>query len=404
MDGGPSLVRVRDGRGRPLGVATWARAARGSRCASSRAPASPSPSTWWRWSTERLAAALARRQRWPSTATRYRVAHAESDCLPGLIVDRYGDAAVIQTTSVAMSAARDGDRGASCARARRADRRLRATTAPRATSRGCRASRAWSRATARRAWSTGWAATVSRPTSSRDGKTGGFLDQADNHARVAALAPRGRARARRVQLSRRLRAGAGARRRRRCWRSTRTAPAVERARARTPRATGSPTCASSAANAFDLLRASRAQRRALRRRRARSAGAGQARRRAGLAAAARAYKSSAARRAADRAGRPAGRLLLLGARDARALGRASAPTRSPTRAGARTARSRAGAGRDHPELLGVPETGAPQGVDVPNVCSVGASYQQPQRRRTPVQAGRKNAISGRSPDARRSRA
>ena len=32
--------------------------------------------------------------------------HGESDGLPGLVVDRYADAAVMQTTSVAMDAAR----------------------------------------------------------------------------------------------------------------------------------------------------------------------------------------------------------------------------------------------------------------------------------------------------------
>src|SRR4029450_5691769 len=56
----------------------------------------------------RLGEALARRRALALDRDAYRVVHAEADLCPGLIVDSYGDAAVLQTTSVAMNAARAG--------------------------------------------------------------------------------------------------------------------------------------------------------------------------------------------------------------------------------------------------------------------------------------------------------
>src|SRR5262249_2177044 len=48
--------------------------------------------------------ALARRTRMLGGADAYRVVHGEADRLPGLFVDRYGDVAVVQTTARAMDA------------------------------------------------------------------------------------------------------------------------------------------------------------------------------------------------------------------------------------------------------------------------------------------------------------
>ena len=104
-DGGPSLVRVHDGRGRPLGVATWAARPRLALRMVARA-GQPEPADLVALVAERLGAALARRRALYLDRDAYRVVHAESDFVPGLVVDRYADAAVIQTTSVAMSAAR----------------------------------------------------------------------------------------------------------------------------------------------------------------------------------------------------------------------------------------------------------------------------------------------------------
>src|SRR5688572_26932016 len=55
---------------------------------------------------QRLGQALARRRALALDRDAYRVMHAEADLCPGLVVDRYGDAAVVQTTSVAINAAR----------------------------------------------------------------------------------------------------------------------------------------------------------------------------------------------------------------------------------------------------------------------------------------------------------
>src|SRR5262245_42350424 len=46
---------------------------------------------------DRLDRALARRKAFVGDADAYRVVHAEADLLPGLFVDRWGDAATLQT-------------------------------------------------------------------------------------------------------------------------------------------------------------------------------------------------------------------------------------------------------------------------------------------------------------------
>src|SRR6266700_3951404 len=107
--GGPSLVAVRDGRGKPLGTATWAAHAKlALRMLARGEDALPDGDDLVALVARRLDAALARRRQLGIDRRRdaYRVAHGESDQLPGLFVDRYADAAVMQTTSVAMDAAR----------------------------------------------------------------------------------------------------------------------------------------------------------------------------------------------------------------------------------------------------------------------------------------------------------
>jgi 23S rRNA (cytosine1962-C5)-methyltransferase len=188
-DGGPSLVRVVDGRDRPLGVATWAAAPRLALRMVARA-GQPEPTDLVALVAERLGTALARRTALYLDRDAYRVVHAESDFLPGLVVDRYADAAVIQTTSVAMSAARAeiaagvrkrlGARVVVC----RDDGSSRDfEELPRFA--GVVAGEGDTRVTyrlGRNRLETDLLA---------DSKTGGFLDQADNHAAVAALAPAG---------------------------------------------------------------------------------------------------------------------------------------------------------------------------------------------------------------------
>ncbi len=94
-DGGATpgaLVRVADPRGRPLGFAFWSSQseirlrmiARGETLSEG-------------WLRERVAQAIAWRERVAAGAEAYRVVHGEGDGLPSLVVDRYRDHLVIQT-------------------------------------------------------------------------------------------------------------------------------------------------------------------------------------------------------------------------------------------------------------------------------------------------------------------
>lgn len=59
----------------------------------------PIDETWW---AARIASAAALRRRIVADTNAYRLIHGESDLLPGLIVDRYGDVLVMQTLSFGM--------------------------------------------------------------------------------------------------------------------------------------------------------------------------------------------------------------------------------------------------------------------------------------------------------------
>jgi 23S rRNA (cytosine1962-C5)-methyltransferase len=352
-DGGPSLVSVEDGRGKRLGWATWAARARLALRMIGRGAEPPRRLT--DLVDERLGAALKLRLAMGLDRDAYRVAHAESDGLPGLVVDRYADAAVLQTTSVAMNAAR-----AEIAEIVRARLDARVVVAR-------------DDGSARDFEDLPRYAGLLQGTESRiiyrlgdnrleadllvDGKTGGFLDQADNQAALAALAPAG---ARCLDafsyhggfaLALARRPGAG------------EVLAVDESEAAVARATanarrnGLANLKVERANSFDLLRALESRGElfdvvvidppALAKRGGDAA----------LATAARAYKE----------------LLLRGARLTRAGGLLCACSCSGrisrahweeicTDALADAGRaahvlSRAGAGRDHPELAGVPETG-----------------------------------------------
>src|SRR4051794_6868028 len=100
--GGPAVVEVRDPRGKPLGRATWAARARLALRMLDRGGGEAGDGDLLALVARRFEAAHARRRALALDRDAYRVVHAESDGLPGLIVDRYADAAVVQTTSVAM--------------------------------------------------------------------------------------------------------------------------------------------------------------------------------------------------------------------------------------------------------------------------------------------------------------
>ena len=96
-DGGATpgaLVRVADARGRALGFAFWSAQSEIRLRMVERGESLPD--TWLR---DRLEQALAWRGTVAAGAEAYRVVHGEGDGLPSLIVDRYGDYLVLQTLS-----------------------------------------------------------------------------------------------------------------------------------------------------------------------------------------------------------------------------------------------------------------------------------------------------------------
>ena len=353
-DGGPALVAVEDGRGKPLGVATWAARARLALRVVTR-PGQPDFVGLIDLVRQRLDEALERRRVLGLDRDAYRVVHAESDGLPGLVIDRYADAAVLQTTSVAMNAARADI--VDLVRERLSVRIV--------VGRDDGSARDFEDLPRFAGVLSGDGDTrvVYRLGPNRfeadllaDSKTGGFLDQADNHAALAAIAPP-EPRSLDAFTHHGGFALALARRGGQVLAVDDNEAAARRA-GDNARLNGLANVAVEHANAFDLLRGfeSRGERfdvvvldpPALAKR-----GGGVA----GLATAARAYKE----------------LVLRGARLARAGGLLVACSCSGrvTRQhweeictdaladAGRTAQvlSRSGAGRDHPELVGVPETG-----------------------------------------------
>jgi len=366
--GGPSLVTVHDGRGRTLGVATWAAEARLALRMLVTGAAGLSrdlrdAADLVALALDRLDEAVARRRSLQLDRDAYRLAHAESDALPGLIVDRYADAVVMQTTSVAMNAARVAI--ASALRERLGARVVVARDdgsardfegLPRFA--GVVAGAGDTRVVYRLGENHFEADLLS------DGKTGGFLDQADNHAAVAALAPEN-ARALDAFTYHGGFALALARRGGPVLATDEDPAAVARA-AENARRNGLANLEARRANAFDLLRELEARRElfdvvvldppALAKRGSRgSAGAGGAL--AALSAADRAYKELVLRGA--RLTRPGGLLVACSCSGRVTRSHWDDVVAEALADAGRTAQvlARNGASADHPELVGVPETG-----------------------------------------------
>ncbi len=95
-----AAVKVTDGRGRALGTAHYSSSSQISLRMLSR-QVMPVGREFY---AERLRAAQGHRQRVVADTDAYRVAHAEGDLLPGLIVDRYADYLVMQTLDQGMDA------------------------------------------------------------------------------------------------------------------------------------------------------------------------------------------------------------------------------------------------------------------------------------------------------------
>lgn len=95
-----SLCRIEDARGAPLGTAyVNPHALLCARLLSSRCPARIDAD----WFARRLHAALALREKIYAQPY-YRLVYGESDGLPGLVVDRYGDVLVVQIATAGMEA------------------------------------------------------------------------------------------------------------------------------------------------------------------------------------------------------------------------------------------------------------------------------------------------------------
>ena len=93
------IVRVRDSRNRPLGLALWSPKSEISlRFIESNAEAILD-ADWWRGRIERAAS---RRVGLDAVTNAYRVVHGEADGLPSLVVDRYDRWAVVQIMSAGL--------------------------------------------------------------------------------------------------------------------------------------------------------------------------------------------------------------------------------------------------------------------------------------------------------------
>jgi len=350
--GGPALVAVLDERRRPLASATWAaQSPVALRILQRQSEKKPLPELM-ALVAERFEVALTWRQRLALDRDALRLVHGEADGLPGLFVDRYADAAVMQTTSVVMDAARP-------ALAEFLKSRLGVRIVVARDDGSARDFEGLPRVCEIAAGG-GATEVVYRLGENRlqadlltDSKTGGFLDQADNHAVVAALAPPG-ARCLDAFTYHGGFALALARRQGAVLATDEDAQAVARAKANATR-NHLPNLEVRQANAFELLAHPEADKQhfdvvvldppAL------------AKRQAGDHAALRAYQEMILR--GLRLTRPGGLAV-----PCSCSGRVSRAQFDElvSAAAAQSGRSlqileRRGAGRDHPELAGVPETG-----------------------------------------------
>jgi 23S rRNA (cytosine1962-C5)-methyltransferase len=343
------VVRVVDGRGATLGTALWAAGARLPLRLLSREPVTFDAALV----EARVRAADELRRRLFAGADAYRVVHAEADGLPGLVVDRYGDVCVVQTAARAMDARE----------AEIADVVARVCGARLVVARDDSSARDFEGLPRRRAVLRGGGDTRVRYHDAgsefevdvmTDGKTGGFLDQAENHARVAAYVPEGGealdAFAYHGGFALALARGGA----RSVLALDEAAPAVERARANAARNRLDGVVRVEQANAFDRLRALEGEGRAfdvvvidppaL------------AKRKSAFGAAERAYKELNLR--ALRLARPGGVVVTCSCSGKLAPAAFGAIVEDAARDAGRPVQllERRGAGRDHPPLLGVPET------------------------------------------------
>jgi len=103
-DAPAGAVRVRDERGRWLGVALWSPQSEISLRMLDQDADGVIDRAWWR---SRLAAALDRRREAAAETTALRLVHGEGDALPSLVCDRYDRWLVVQLLSAGLETFRD---------------------------------------------------------------------------------------------------------------------------------------------------------------------------------------------------------------------------------------------------------------------------------------------------------
>jgi 23S rRNA (cytosine1962-C5)-methyltransferase len=94
--GAGGAVRVRDDRGRWLGIALWSPSSEISLRLLDSEPDAVIDASWWH---DRLARSIARRDDVSRVTTGFRLVHAEGDGLPALICDRYDRWLVVQVSA-----------------------------------------------------------------------------------------------------------------------------------------------------------------------------------------------------------------------------------------------------------------------------------------------------------------
>ena len=102
-DAPAGIVPVRDARGKPLGWALWSPKSEISLRLLTRDADARIDAEWWRTA---IGAAVERRRPLRDTANAYRLIHAEGDGLPSLVCDRYDRWLVVQFMSAGLEAAR----------------------------------------------------------------------------------------------------------------------------------------------------------------------------------------------------------------------------------------------------------------------------------------------------------
>lgn len=103
-DGPAGVVRVREGNGKPIGLALWSPRSEISLRLIERNASAAIDAGWWR---TLVARSVARREALRSRGNAFRLVHGEGDGLPSLICDQYDRWVVVQLMSAGLETERD---------------------------------------------------------------------------------------------------------------------------------------------------------------------------------------------------------------------------------------------------------------------------------------------------------